>query len=406
MRQLILVAVVCAMFPMVANAQTDERCFPETGYCISGRIREFWEQNGGLPVFGLPITPQQQETIQGQTLQVQWFERNRLELHPENARPYDVLLGRLGADRLAQQGRDPFTFPTSEPQQGCRYFQETRHNVCSDILANWRASGLDLGEPGVTEGESLALFGLPLSDPMMETLSDGRQYTVQWFERGRFELHPENQPPFNVLLGLLGSEVRAGGPPAPQPPAQPTPPAGPQFVGAGNQVTQPFDLAAGVTLFHLKYTGTGYFGVRLLDAQGEFVELLANDIDAFDGDIVFGLEASGQYLLEIDAEGSWEIRYEQPGPNASGPPAPVTFNGQGKRAASVQLNPGLARFTLTHDGDGYFGVTLYDKNGDYVDLLANEIGPHSGSSASSIDLAGVHWIDIQANGNWTIDIQQ
>ena len=46
--------------------------------------------------------------------QVQWFERNRLELHPENARPYDVLLGRLGADRLAQQGRDWFTFPKSE----------------------------------------------------------------------------------------------------------------------------------------------------------------------------------------------------------------------------------------------------------------------------------------------------
>jgi hypothetical protein len=31
-------------------------CFPETGQCIGGRFRQFWEQHGGLPVFGFPIT--------------------------------------------------------------------------------------------------------------------------------------------------------------------------------------------------------------------------------------------------------------------------------------------------------------------------------------------------------------
>jgi hypothetical protein len=60
---------------------------------------------------------------------------------------------------------------------------------------------------------------------MVETLSDGRQYTVQWFERGRFELHPENAPPSNVLLGLLGREVREAG--TPQQPQQPQQPADP-----------------------------------------------------------------------------------------------------------------------------------------------------------------------------------
>ena len=195
-------------FPAVTQSQTNERCFPETNQCITGRIREFWEQNGGLSVFGFPTGPQQEEMIEGKPFQVQWFERNRLELHPENARPYDVLLGRLGADRLAQQGRDPFAFPKSQPQSGCRYFSETQHNVCSDILQAWHASGLEFdGKRGKSEAENLALFGLPLSDPMTETLSDGKQYTVQWFERGRFELHPENAPPYNVLLGLLGNEV-------------------------------------------------------------------------------------------------------------------------------------------------------------------------------------------------------
>jgi hypothetical protein len=80
---------------------TDEPCFPETGFCISGRIRSFWEQNGGLPVFGFPIGPQGPERVEGRLLQVQPFERHRLELHPENPFPYDVLLGRLGAEQMA-----------------------------------------------------------------------------------------------------------------------------------------------------------------------------------------------------------------------------------------------------------------------------------------------------------------
>jgi hypothetical protein len=111
---LMAVVALAALAPAGVSAQTAQRCFSETGFCIEGRIREFWEQNGGLPVFGYPTGPQQQELIEGKPFQVQWFERNRLELHPENARPYDVLLGRLGADRLAQQGRDPFTFPKSQ----------------------------------------------------------------------------------------------------------------------------------------------------------------------------------------------------------------------------------------------------------------------------------------------------
>lgn len=226
----LLLAVAVALpeaAPRSAAAQTSERCFPETGYCISGRIREYWEQNGGLPVFGFPITPQQEELVEGVPRQVQWFERNRFELHPENQPPYDVLLGRLGADRLAQQGRDWFTFPKGTEQPGCRYFAETQHTVCGEFLAYFRTHGLNLdSSPAVSEAESLALFGLPLSEATWEVSpTDGQSYLTQHFERARMELHPENPPPFNVLLGLLGSEIRAqaNAAPAPQPEPEPAP---------------------------------------------------------------------------------------------------------------------------------------------------------------------------------------
>ena len=221
----IFAAVAAGVPQRETLAQADQRCFNETGFCITGRIREFWEQNGGLPVFGYPTGEQQQELIEGRPFQVQWFQRNRLELHPENARPYDVLLGRLGADRVTQQGRDWMQFPSSQPRAGCRFFPATGHNACGAILASWRANGLEFdGQRGKSEGESLALYGLPLSDEQLEVI-EGKEYRVQWFERARFELHPENAPPYNVLLGLLGNEIRQAAPaPAPVPPAQPATP--------------------------------------------------------------------------------------------------------------------------------------------------------------------------------------
>jgi hypothetical protein len=218
LRHLLLITTIAALLGVPnATQAAGSRCFAETGYCIAGRIREFWEQNGGLPVFGFPITPQQTETIEGRAVQVQWFERNRLELHPENRRPYDVLLGRLGAARLGAQ-----SIARATAEDGCRFFAETGQSVCGDILAAWSANGLELdGRPGKSAGESLALFGLPLSGLHAETLGDGRQYMVQWFERARFELHPENGPAARVLFGLLGREAGPVAHAAPQAAASP-----------------------------------------------------------------------------------------------------------------------------------------------------------------------------------------
>lgn len=207
LHMLAVLVTVLVGFP-VSQAHAAPRCFPETNHCIDGRIREYWEQNGGLLVFGFPIGDIEEVTIEGKAVRMQRFERNRLELHPENARPYDVLLGRLGADRLSQQGRDWFTFAKNGDTGGCQVFGETGHAVCGDILKMWKSNGLMLDtKKAVSTAESMALFGLPVSDLQTETMSDGKQYQVQWFERARFELHPENPAPYNVLLGLLGNEV-------------------------------------------------------------------------------------------------------------------------------------------------------------------------------------------------------
>jgi hypothetical protein len=232
-RILTTIAIVAMLLIIItpSRAQTSRRCFVETGYCIEGRIREFWEQNGSLAVFGFPITPQHDETVEAGTFQTQWFERTRLELHPENAPPYDVQIGRLGVERLAQQGRNWQDFPTSSIAADCRTFSVTGHSICGLFRSYWESHGLTINEqPGVSEDEALALFGLPISDMHIEEI-DGVAYQTQWFERARLELHPENAPPYDVLMGLLGHEVRAVRlvTPTPTQPPRPSPPSLPAY---------------------------------------------------------------------------------------------------------------------------------------------------------------------------------
>jgi subtilisin family serine protease len=181
--------------------------FPETGHTLRGTFQSYWRAHGGLPIFGYPTSEEFVERGEdGRDYVVQYFERHRLELHPENATPYDVLLSRLGDQILQGGGRSWFAFPKGAPQPGCQYFEATGHSLCEPFLSYWRSNGLELdGRRGKTQAESLALFGAPISEPQIETLGDGRQYVVQWFERARFEDHGDQ----GVLLGLLANDLAA-----------------------------------------------------------------------------------------------------------------------------------------------------------------------------------------------------
>ncbi|MFL5805954.1 MAG: hypothetical protein ACJ8CR_29990, partial [Roseiflexaceae bacterium] len=88
------------------------------------------------------------------------------------------------------------------------------------FLSYWRSHGLLDGRLDGA-GRSLALFGLPLSEAHLATNSSGDTVLTQWFERARFEYHPENQLSYNVLLGRLGAMALVQQPPASPPPATP-----------------------------------------------------------------------------------------------------------------------------------------------------------------------------------------
>src|SRR5215212_8116164 len=189
MKRCFLALLLLALLPVIPIGAAP-RCFPEVpaiGDCVDGRIGAFWSQHGALPVFGYPISGQLGQQVEGRDVQVQLFERNRLELHPELNPPYDVLLGRLGAEALERQGRDWRTFPTADHSTP-HYVAATGHAIAPQFWAYWSSHGLEFdGRAGISFQESLALFGLPLSEAQTETNpTDGQPYLTQWFERARF----------------------------------------------------------------------------------------------------------------------------------------------------------------------------------------------------------------------------
>jgi hypothetical protein len=178
----------------------NEACFPETGKCVKGRFLQYWTANGGLAQQGYPLTGEFDEVnpTNGKTYKTQYFERARFEYHPENNRPYDVLLGLLGREQfLAKYGGAAPPAMTDNPLgEECATFEQTGKRVCGLFLTYWRQNG------------GLAQQGFPLTDLFMETNpTDGKQYPTQYFERARFEYHAELAgTPYVVLLGLLGRE--------------------------------------------------------------------------------------------------------------------------------------------------------------------------------------------------------
>lgn len=211
----LICALLIFLIPVAVHSEGDPLCFNATGFCIDGRIRDFWLANGGLVTFGLPITPLQSEQIEGRERQVQWFERARIELHPELAAPYDLQLGRVGAEAFARAALNGLAGTEAPLGANCARFAETGYAVCDDFLAAWYADGRDLdGDGAIAVNESLALFGAAISPPQFAVLSDGQTSLVQWFERARFERHTDADGASVVRFGLVGSEL---GPVAAQP---------------------------------------------------------------------------------------------------------------------------------------------------------------------------------------------
>lgn len=164
---------------------TTYRYFTETGHAIKGDVKAFWDTHGSLEALGLPLT----EVFTEDGISVQYFERARFEIKPEG-----IEMTRLGG--MYTQGRtdEAFTWLADPANPDVTFFTESGHTLGGAFRYFWESRG------------GVKAFGFPISQELTEANpTTGVEYIVQYFERARFEYHPDLAgKQGEVQLGTLG----------------------------------------------------------------------------------------------------------------------------------------------------------------------------------------------------------
>lgn len=79
------------------------------------------------------------------------------------------------------------------------------------------------------------------------------------------------------------------------------------FSGVGKKITDEFYLQKGIAKIQMDYIGQSNFIVRLMDKDGNLIELLANEIGSWDGATAIRIDRSGYYLMDVTADGRWTV---------------------------------------------------------------------------------------------------
>lgn len=172
--------------------------YPQTGHNVGFEIKQFYDIHGGVETFGLPLTEVVSDTVSG--LQVQYFERARLELHPEHPPEHHVTISLAGSILTEGRTEPAFAWIAELPADAAPdriYLPESGHTLGGAFRYYWETHG------------GLPIFGYPISEEFTETNpADGKSYLVQYFQRAKFEYHPEHEgTPHTVQLAHLGSRL-------------------------------------------------------------------------------------------------------------------------------------------------------------------------------------------------------
>jgi len=178
----LLLAITVGFFtPQISLAEngTEQFFFEETGHWVKGKFLVYFREHGGLEIFGYPLT----EAFVDQGLLVQYFQKARMEWHPENPVPYKVQLGLLGEELKYRQPPVPEPTPRSRRKF---YFPETGHTVSYAFLDFFvKHGGIDV-------------FGYPITEMFFE---EGQ--IVQYFQRLKLQWQPSDTTN-TVAVGNLG----------------------------------------------------------------------------------------------------------------------------------------------------------------------------------------------------------
>jgi len=168
---ILLVATVIVGWQQVLAQIEDPLYFPETGHWVEGEfLTKYFDISNPIALYGAPIT---EAFIDSFGVKVQYFEKVRFELDPSLPIGIQVKVSPLG-ELLYEEGQ-LLVVPSNS--RACRSFPESNHLVCYNFLDFFEENG------GETQ------FGIPISGFEVHN-----GWIVQYFQKARFEWHPENPP--------------------------------------------------------------------------------------------------------------------------------------------------------------------------------------------------------------------
>ena len=185
-RPLRLARLASAIPPLIRPSPgpdtSDRVYFAATGHTLQGKFYDYWKSHGGLWLFRLPafrgVPGGKRHRRQSPTPSSTSSDNVSSTTLSIAGTPNEVLLGLLGTYMVTGPHRWCFrphsaALPSSPNQV---YFDATGHSLGGAFLSYWNQYG------------GLPVFGYPLSEEFQEvSATDGKPYTVQYFERARFE---------------------------------------------------------------------------------------------------------------------------------------------------------------------------------------------------------------------------
>jgi hypothetical protein len=151
----------------------------------------------------------------------------------------------------------------------------------------------------------------------------------------------------------------------------------------------PGDQAA---VLDISYSGGSNFVVSSYDANNESIDLLINEIGAYQGRVPVNFFVGEEVaFLEITASGPWTVQavmLSELELNVA------SVSGSGDDVVAMEVSS--PTMEITHNGESNFVVLAFTNSRD---LLVNEIGAYDGTVRSP---TGTVVFQITADGDWTL----
>ena len=150
--------------------------------------------------------------------------------------------------------------------------------------------------------------------------------------------------------------------------------------GKGKKVEE-FTIPEGsVAIAEITHDGESNFIVNTIDASGNQVDGLVNEIGDYNGTVLIDPSDDDDHpvAFEVDADGAWTITVKPVAEAKVWDPS-TTLEGSGDSVYQVvPPSAGLATLELTHDGGSNFIFRTYSGDNGTLDDIANEIGDFTG----------------------------